>query len=302
MHACQWKRSTFSGALWVLTRGNLDFIVGGGPLCLSRQLAGYQGDSWWIVLGNKDWQLEIKVFINECISLLIPPIVFALVQIFLRGITDLWNFFLYHGFPRLNVAKADESHTVNLLLKRVVLIPTGGCLPFIWTRTSYGLTCPAGKVGLSYWYVYLAVPHQCQLCSAPNPPPHPSLQQTQNRMKLMADNYEDDHLKASSHSDQTNHKPSPDQVRAQLTNCIARFRKGSLAYTHSWYVTCLPFTLFSSFTSFSLAFPSFLRILSVRFCAALYIYFISKGHVLILNVYNYYSQGYTTGNSIFCNL
>ncbi|XP_062837210.1 ELKS/Rab6-interacting/CAST family member 1 isoform X10 [Anolis carolinensis] len=37
-------------------------------------------------------------------------------------------------------------------------------------------------------------------------------QQTQNRMKLMADNYEDDHLKSSSHSNQTNHKPSPDQV------------------------------------------------------------------------------------------
>ncbi|XP_028970283.2 ELKS/Rab6-interacting/CAST family member 1 isoform X12 [Esox lucius] len=36
-------------------------------------------------------------------------------------------------------------------------------------------------------------------------------QQTQNRMKLMADNYEDEHLKASSQSDQTNHKPSPDQ-------------------------------------------------------------------------------------------
>ncbi|XP_074125478.1 ELKS/Rab6-interacting/CAST family member 1 isoform X9 [Sminthopsis crassicaudata] len=35
-------------------------------------------------------------------------------------------------------------------------------------------------------------------------------QQTQNRMKLMADNYEDDHFK-SSHSSQTNHKPSPDQ-------------------------------------------------------------------------------------------
>uniref|UniRef100_A0A8C9Y664 ELKS/RAB6-interacting/CAST family member 1a n=1 Tax=Sander lucioperca TaxID=283035 RepID=A0A8C9Y664_SANLU len=34
-------------------------------------------------------------------------------------------------------------------------------------------------------------------------------QQTQNRMKLMADNYEDDHLKTA--SDQTNHKPSPDQ-------------------------------------------------------------------------------------------
>ncbi|NWV56776.1 RB6I2 protein, partial [Daphoenositta chrysoptera] len=31
-------------------------------------------------------------------------------------------------------------------------------------------------------------------------------------MKLMADNYEDDHLKSSSHSNQTNHKPSPDQI------------------------------------------------------------------------------------------
>ncbi|XP_025972789.2 ELKS/Rab6-interacting/CAST family member 1 isoform X1 [Dromaius novaehollandiae] len=37
-------------------------------------------------------------------------------------------------------------------------------------------------------------------------------QQTQNRMKLMADNYEDDHLKSSSHSNQTNHRPSPDQI------------------------------------------------------------------------------------------
>ncbi|XP_044272953.1 ELKS/Rab6-interacting/CAST family member 1 isoform X12 [Varanus komodoensis] len=36
-------------------------------------------------------------------------------------------------------------------------------------------------------------------------------QQTQNRMKLMADNYEDDHLKSLSHSNQINHKPSPDQ-------------------------------------------------------------------------------------------
>nr|XP_055047209.1 ELKS/Rab6-interacting/CAST family member 1 isoform X11 [Misgurnus anguillicaudatus] len=35
-------------------------------------------------------------------------------------------------------------------------------------------------------------------------------QQTQNRMKLMADNYEDDHHKESN-SDQTNHKPSPEQ-------------------------------------------------------------------------------------------
>ncbi|XP_062851315.1 ELKS/Rab6-interacting/CAST family member 1 isoform X2 [Trichomycterus rosablanca] len=39
---------------------------------------------------------------------------------------------------------------------------------------------------------------------------HQLKQQTQNRMKLMADNYED--LKTSSHSDQTNHKPSPDQI------------------------------------------------------------------------------------------
>ncbi|XP_044272948.1 ELKS/Rab6-interacting/CAST family member 1 isoform X8 [Varanus komodoensis] len=37
-------------------------------------------------------------------------------------------------------------------------------------------------------------------------------QQTQNRMKLMADNYEDDHLKSLSHSNQINHKPSPDQI------------------------------------------------------------------------------------------
>ncbi|XP_047451610.1 ELKS/Rab6-interacting/CAST family member 1-like isoform X2 [Mugil cephalus] len=35
-------------------------------------------------------------------------------------------------------------------------------------------------------------------------------QQTQNRMKLMADNYEDDHLKTA--PVQTNHKPSPDQM------------------------------------------------------------------------------------------
>lgn len=33
-------------------------------------------------------------------------------------------------------------------------------------------------------------------------------------MKLMADNYEDEHLKTG--SDQTNHKPSPDQVTAGL--------------------------------------------------------------------------------------
>ncbi|KAM8861497.1 ELKS/Rab6-interacting/CAST family member 1a isoform 2-T3 [Synchiropus picturatus] len=39
-------------------------------------------------------------------------------------------------------------------------------------------------------------------------------QQTQNRMKLMADNYEDEHLKTT--PDQTNHKPSPDQMIAPL--------------------------------------------------------------------------------------
>ncbi|XP_053574819.1 ELKS/Rab6-interacting/CAST family member 1 isoform X2 [Bombina bombina] len=37
-------------------------------------------------------------------------------------------------------------------------------------------------------------------------------QQTQNRMKLMADNYEGDHMKSSAQSNQTNHKPSPDQM------------------------------------------------------------------------------------------
>ncbi|KAM9376325.1 ELKS/Rab6-interacting/CAST family member 1-like isoform 2-T2 [Pholidichthys leucotaenia] len=39
-------------------------------------------------------------------------------------------------------------------------------------------------------------------------------QQTQNRMKLMADSYEDDHLKTA--PDQTNHKPSPDQMISPL--------------------------------------------------------------------------------------
>ncbi|XP_035383676.1 ELKS/Rab6-interacting/CAST family member 1 isoform X3 [Electrophorus electricus] len=41
-------------------------------------------------------------------------------------------------------------------------------------------------------------------------------QQTQNRMKLMSDNYDDDHLKDSSHPVQSNHKPSPDQIIAPL--------------------------------------------------------------------------------------
>lgn len=40
-------------------------------------------------------------------------------------------------------------------------------------------------------------------------------------MKLMADNYEDDHLKTA--PDQTNHKPSPDQV--VFLTAINRFAK-----------------------------------------------------------------------------
>uniref|UniRef100_A0A674NRM7 ELKS/RAB6-interacting/CAST family member 1 n=1 Tax=Takifugu rubripes TaxID=31033 RepID=A0A674NRM7_TAKRU len=43
---------------------------------------------------------------------------------------------------------------------------------------------------------------------------HQLKQQTQNRMKLMAENYDDDHLKVSSPNTEqpNNHKPSPDQV------------------------------------------------------------------------------------------
>uniref|UniRef100_A0A667YH13 ELKS/RAB6-interacting/CAST family member 1a n=1 Tax=Myripristis murdjan TaxID=586833 RepID=A0A667YH13_9TELE len=49
-------------------------------------------------------------------------------------------------------------------------------------------------------------------------------QQTQNRMKLMADNYEDDHLKTT--PDQTNHKPSPDQVAYHnLTRRVSTYEK-----------------------------------------------------------------------------
>uniref|UniRef100_A0A4W4EGB4 FIP-RBD domain-containing protein n=1 Tax=Electrophorus electricus TaxID=8005 RepID=A0A4W4EGB4_ELEEL len=44
-------------------------------------------------------------------------------------------------------------------------------------------------------------------------------QQTQNRMKLMSDNYDDDHLKDSSHPVQSNHKPSPDQVSEVAPSC-----------------------------------------------------------------------------------
>lgn len=52
---------------------------------------------------------------------------------------------------------------------------------------------------------------------------------TQNRMKLMADNYEDDHLKTA--PDHANHKPSPDQVSPLLTVRGRRLRRKVLC---SW--------------------------------------------------------------------
>lgn len=41
-------------------------------------------------------------------------------------------------------------------------------------------------------------------------------------MKLMADNYEDDHLKTA--PDHANHKPSPDQVFAVSTHLSSGFQ------------------------------------------------------------------------------
>ncbi|XP_010888649.1 ELKS/Rab6-interacting/CAST family member 1 isoform X2 [Esox lucius] len=55
-------------------------------------------------------------------------------------------------------------------------------------------------------------------------------QQTQNRMKLMADNYEDDHLKAT--PDQTNHKPSPDQMIPPLLSLNENRSKLKLDIAH----------------------------------------------------------------------
>ncbi|XP_040002655.1 ELKS/Rab6-interacting/CAST family member 1-like isoform X2 [Xiphias gladius] len=59
-------------------------------------------------------------------------------------------------------------------------------------------------------------------------------QQTQNRMKLMADNYEDDHLKVSSpNSDQSNnHKPSPDQILSPLMDLNQNRSKLKLYISH----------------------------------------------------------------------
>ncbi|XDV24539.1 hypothetical protein PO909_028672 [Leuciscus waleckii] len=50
-------------------------------------------------------------------------------------------------------------------------------------------------------------------------------------MKLMADNYEDDHLKASK-SDQTNHKPSPDQIIPPLIDLNQNRSKLKLYISH----------------------------------------------------------------------
>ncbi|XP_061750167.1 ELKS/Rab6-interacting/CAST family member 1-like isoform X2 [Nerophis ophidion] len=55
-------------------------------------------------------------------------------------------------------------------------------------------------------------------------------QQTQNRMKLMADNYEDEHLKTT--PDQTNHKPSPDQTIAPLVALCQNRSKLKLYIAH----------------------------------------------------------------------
>ncbi|CAN9508215.1 unnamed protein product [Ophioblennius macclurei] len=59
-------------------------------------------------------------------------------------------------------------------------------------------------------------------------------QQTQNRMKLMADNYEDDHLKVTSpNSEQANnHKPSPDQILSPLLDLNQNRSKLKLYISH----------------------------------------------------------------------
>uniref|UniRef100_A0A665WVC9 ELKS/Rab6-interacting/CAST family member 1-like n=1 Tax=Echeneis naucrates TaxID=173247 RepID=A0A665WVC9_ECHNA len=59
-------------------------------------------------------------------------------------------------------------------------------------------------------------------------------QQTQNRMKLMADNYEDDHLKVvSPNSEQpNNHKPSPDQILSPLLDLNQNRSKLKLYISH----------------------------------------------------------------------
>ncbi|XP_037551843.1 ELKS/Rab6-interacting/CAST family member 1 [Nematolebias whitei] len=59
-------------------------------------------------------------------------------------------------------------------------------------------------------------------------------QQTQNRMKLMADNYEDDHLKVASPilEQPNNHKPSPDQMLSSLLDLNQNCNKLKLYISH----------------------------------------------------------------------
>ncbi|XP_037615942.1 ELKS/Rab6-interacting/CAST family member 1-like isoform X2 [Sebastes umbrosus] len=63
---------------------------------------------------------------------------------------------------------------------------------------------------------------------------HQLKQQTQNRMKLMADNYEDDHLKVSSPNSElpNNHKPSPDQILSPLLDLNQNRSKLKLYISH----------------------------------------------------------------------
>lgn len=57
-------------------------------------------------------------------------------------------------------------------------------------------------------------------------------QQTQNRMKLMADNYEDDHLKSPNSEQPNNHKPSPDQILSPLLDLNQNRSKLKLYISH----------------------------------------------------------------------
>ncbi|XP_029681678.1 ELKS/Rab6-interacting/CAST family member 1-like isoform X4 [Takifugu rubripes] len=63
---------------------------------------------------------------------------------------------------------------------------------------------------------------------------HQLKQQTQNRMKLMAENYDDDHLKVSSPNTEqpNNHKPSPDQTLSSLLDLNQNRSKLKLYISH----------------------------------------------------------------------
>ncbi|XP_061618904.1 ELKS/Rab6-interacting/CAST family member 1-like isoform X2 [Phyllopteryx taeniolatus] len=63
---------------------------------------------------------------------------------------------------------------------------------------------------------------------------HELKQQTQNRMKLMADNYEDEHPKVSSPYSElpNNHKPSPDQILSPLLDLDQNRSKLKLYISH----------------------------------------------------------------------